>query len=223
MNKLQELASEFRSMVGGARLVDSLAPPLLFALLNALFGLFIAGIGAVAVAVLLALYRLARGQRLLYALLGLAGVAIAAISAWGAGGPQGFFLPELLGGGLLTLGCLVSVLVRRPLVALTSHIARGWPLDWYWHPSVRPAYTEVTFAWALFFGLRLALQTLAFLRGQDAVGVWIGVLGGWPATVLLLAVSYLYGLWRLNRLGGPSVHEFRHRQPPPWEGQRQGF
>jgi hypothetical protein len=223
MDKLQELVSEFRSVVGGGRLIDSLAPPLLFALLNALFGLLVAGVGAVAAAVLLALYRLMRGQRLLYAMLGLAGVAIAAISAWGAGGPQGFFLPELLSGALLTLGCLVSILVGRPLVALTSHVARGWPMDWYWHHSVRPAYTEVTAAWALFFGLRLALQVLAFLRGQDAVGVWIGVLGGWPATVLLLAASYLYGLWRLNRLGGPSVEEFRRGQPPPWEGQRRGF
>jgi hypothetical protein len=223
MEKLQELLSEFRSVVGGGRLIDSLAPPLLFAVLNALFGLYIAGIGAVAVGVLLALHRLIRGQRLLYALLGMGGVAIAAISAWGAGGPQGFFLPELLGGALLSLGCLASILVRRPLVALTSHVARGWPLEWYWHPSVRPAYTEVTAAWALFFGLRLALQTLAFLRGQDALGVWIGVLGGWPATVLLLAVSYLYGLWRLNRLGGPSVEEFQRGQPPPWEGQRRGF
>ena len=223
MGKLQELTSEFRTVVGGGRLVDSLLPPLLFALLDALFGLLVAAGGAVAVAALLALLRLVRGQPLLYALLGLAGVAVAALSAWGAGGAQGFFLPGLLSGALLTLGCLGSVLARRPLVALTSHIARGWPLGWYWHPLVRPAYTEVTAAWALFFALRLALQAMAFLRGQDAVGVWVGLLGGWPATVVLLAASYLYGLWRLGRLGGPGMDEFRRGQPPPWEGQRQGF
>jgi hypothetical protein len=46
---------------------------------------------------------------------------------------------------------------------------------------------------------------------------------GWPATILLLAVSYLYGTWRLRNLEGPSVEEFREETEPPWEGQQRGF
>jgi UPF0716 family protein affecting phage T7 exclusion len=46
---------------------------------------------------------------------------------------------------------------------------------------------------------------------------------GWPLTVLLLILTYVYGLWRLQRLGGPSVDEFRAAAPPPWVGQRRGF
>jgi UPF0716 family protein affecting phage T7 exclusion len=46
---------------------------------------------------------------------------------------------------------------------------------------------------------------------------------GWPATIALLVVSYLYGTWRLNRLGGPSVEELQERASPPWEGQQRGF
>jgi len=39
----------------------------------------------------------------------------------------------------------------------------------------------------------------------------------------LLVVSYLYGIWRLGNLEGPSVEEFKLGQEPPWEGQKRGF
>ncbi len=223
MARFAELVAEFRAVLGGGRLVDSILPPLLFALLHARWGLGLAVLGAVGIAALLFGWRLLRGQPWLYATLGLAGVGIAALGAWGSGTAEGFFLPDLLTGALLTLGCLVSILMRRPLVALTSHVARGWPLPWYWQEQVRPAYNEVTAAWAVFFGARLVLQLVAYLGERPAALLWLSVLGGWPATIVLLAASYLYGVWRLARLGGPSVEEFRRSQPPPWQGQRRGF
>ena len=35
--------------------------------------------------------------------------------------------------------------------------------------------------------------------------------------------SFLYGIWRLNDLGGPGVHEYKEGKEPPWEGQNRGF
>jgi hypothetical protein len=115
------------------------------------------------------------------------------------------------------------VIVKRPLVALTSHLARGWPLKWYWHPRVRPAYGEVTLVWAVFFALRLAVQWFLFQEAEAAIFGLLSVLMGWPATIVLLVVSYLYGTWRLRNLGGPSVEEFEKGSEPPWEGQQRGF
>ena len=46
---------------------------------------------------------------------------------------------------------------------------------------------------------------------------------GWPATILLLVFTYLYGTWRLAQLQGPSVDEFKNNTPAPWQGQRRGF
>ena len=78
-------------------------------------------------------------------------------------------------------------------------------------------------AWFAFFAGRLALQVVLFLRGAaDALAV-TNLLLGWPAIILLLAGSYLFGLWRLRRLEGPSVEEFRNKVPPPWKGQQKGF
>jgi hypothetical protein len=115
------------------------------------------------------------------------------------------------------------VAFNRPLVAWTSFLARRWPLGWYWHPRVLPAYNEVTIAWAVAFALRLALQFLLFQ--QDAITALgaVQVILGWPFTIALLIGTYLYGLWRLGRLKGPSVEEFKAGVEPPWQGQKRGF
>jgi len=42
-------------------------------------------------------------------------------------------------------------------------------------------------------------------------------------TIVILIISYLYGIWRLKKLGGPSVEEFLSNQPAPWKGQKKGF
>jgi hypothetical protein len=46
---------------------------------------------------------------------------------------------------------------------------------------------------------------------------------GWPAIIVVLSISYIYGIWRLNNLGGPGVDEFKDNKEPPWDGQKKGF
>jgi hypothetical protein len=118
---------------------------------------------------------------------------------------------------------IVSLMIRRPMAAWTSFIARRWPIDWYWHPRVRPAYSEVTFVWALFFAGRLLLQYSLFENKDVNSLALTNLVTGWPATIVLLIASYLYGTWRLAKLHGPSVDEFRNNTPAPWQSQRRGF
>jgi hypothetical protein len=92
------------------------------------------------------------------------GLAIAL--AYLLGRSEGYFLPAIVNGGLTVALALVSLIIRKPMVAWTSYLARRWPLDWYWHERVRPAYTEVTVVWALFFALRLFWQVTLF-QGSD--------------------------------------------------------
>jgi hypothetical protein len=223
-NKLQELVEEFRTVVvGEGGIADSVLPPVIFLIVNRFLGLTYAMGSALAVALGITALRLIRGQSWRYALGGLGGVLLAILASKLLGQAEGFFLPGIVTGALTLLALLISAVAGRPLVALTSYLTRRWPLDWYWHPRVRPAYAEVTWAWVIFFGLRLLLQ-VTFL--QDASTAWLGlfnVLTGWPATVILLALSYLYGTWRLQNLEGPSVEEFERGDDPPWEGQRRGF
>jgi hypothetical protein len=222
MTKLKELQEEFKLVLSGRglRLLDSFLPLLVFLIVNPLVGLSPALWGSLAVAALFAIYRIIRRESLVYSLGGLGGVLLAAVFVNLSGSGTGFFLPGLISGGITVVLCVVTVAINRPIVALTSFFARRWPLDWYWHPQVLPAYNEVTIAWAVAFSTRLTLEYWFFQ--QDAVGA-LGtarILLGWPFTVALLIASYLYGLWRLDRLQGPSVEEFKAGKEPPWEGQK---
>jgi hypothetical protein len=81
----------------------------------------------------------------------------------------------------------------------------------------------VTIAWTLFFAVKVMIQLLFFQEAQTGALAVVNLILGWPATVVLLALSYLYGLWRLGHLQGPSVAEFKAGAEPPWAGQRRGF
>jgi len=62
-----------------------------------------------------------------------------------------------------------------------------------------------------------------FRRGDAAQLAWANTLLGWPVTILVLVISYIYGIWRLRKLGGPGVEEFTEGADPPWKGQTRGF
>lgn len=221
--KLREIGEELRTVLTGrGNFADSIVPPVLFFVVNALAGFGPALWAALLAALLITLLRVSRHHSPGYALMGLAAVALSVGVARASGQAGGFFLPGVLTDLLTVTLCAASVLVGRPLVALTSAVVRRWPLRWYWHPRVRPAYGEVTWAWAAFFAGRMALH-YSLLRSSAGLLAILAAATDWPATILLLVASYLYGTWRLRRLGGPSVGEFRLGAAPPWEGQRRGF
>ena len=182
--KLRELWDELRTVFAGrSNLLDAILPPVLFLVVNATMGLDYAIWGSVAVALVFTGARLLRRQRLIYAVGGLGGVGLAILIAKVLGRSEGYFLPGIVNAGLTALLCLVSILARRPLVAWTSFVARRWPLGWYWHAQVRPAYSEVTALWALFFALKLLVQLNLFQRQSGEALAVVSVLTGWPATI----------------------------------------
>ncbi len=223
-DKLGEILDELRLVLTGrANLLDSVLPPIIFLVLNALLGFSYAMWGSVATGLILTLLRLLRGQSVWYALGGIGGVAGAVLVVQLLGRAEGYFLPGILTSAVTLLLCLASLITQRPIVAWTSYLTRRWPLDWYWHARVRPAYSEVTGLWVAFFAVRLLVQVVAFRQADTGLLAFLNVVTGWPATIVLLVASYLYGTWRLRKLGGPSVEEFKAGAEPPWQGQRRGF
>ena len=223
-SKWHELLEEIRTVFTGLNsFFDAILPPIIFLLINGLVGFQAAMWSALILSAGIAILRIVRKQSLTYALAGVGSVAVAIGLARYLGKSEGFFLPGLISGSMTLLLTILSLVIRRPMVAWTSYIARRWPLDWYWHPQVRPAYSEVTFAWVIFFAARLLLQ-FALFENQDVNSLALtNFVTGWPATILLLIFSYLYGTWRLAQLSGPSVEEYRNNVPPPWQSQRRGF
>lgn len=225
MRRITELREEFLSIFSGrgARILDSFLPLLLFLLLFAFVSLEASLWGAIGAAIIIAALRIFQRESLVYALGGLGGVLLAAVFVHLGGSGAGFFIPGLISGAVTVVLCVISVAINRPLVAWTSFVARRWPLNWYWHPGVLPAYNEVTMGWGVVFALRLSLEWWLYQQGAVETLGALRIFLGWPFTIILLILSYLYGLWRLRKLKGPSVEEFKAGAEPPWAGQRRGF
>ena len=224
MDKLREILEELRLVLAGRwGLIDAVLPPLAIIVIYFAWNFETAMWAALLLAVFFGALRISRGESVLYAFGGVIGVLLAIGLVYILGRSEGFFLPNILTSGLLVLVSLVSVLANRPMVAWTSYLARRWPLTWYWHPRVRPAYSEVTLGWMVFFMLRLLFQFNFFQGGAPGLLAIFNLLTGWLGTLVLLVVSYLYGTWRLKKLKGPSVEEFKTGEAPPWKGQQRGF
>jgi len=224
VSKTREVIDEFRSVVlGQGRILDAVLPSVIFLVTRVLASDGPAMIAALVTGATIVLFRVVRRQPSGIAILGLLGSLLAFVVAQSYRRAELFFLPDTITNVGLSAVCLVSAAVRRPLVAWTSYLVRRWPRRWYWHPRVLPAYRETTLAWAVFFLLQAALQWSLVLRQDVALTAASSLLNGWPATAVLLILTYLYGTWRLPRLAGPSVVEFQSGSAPPWTGQRRGF
>jgi hypothetical protein len=223
-SKYNELLQELRTVVLGNRgIVDIVLPPLLFLALVRWTTFSTAIWGSLLLALLLLAWRLVRRQSVWTAVGGVIGVLISLAIVQISNREEGFFLPGILTGIGTVVVAVGSILAGKPMVAWTSYLARRWPWNWYWHPRVRPAYTEVTWFWAIYFALRVGVQLILFQSQQAEQLAGLNVILGWPATLLLLIFSYLYGTWRLRQLKGPSVREYKENASPPWEGQQRGF
>jgi hypothetical protein len=220
--KFNEIWEEIKSVLSG-KTFDTLLPPIVFAIVNGIFGLETAVVVALGLAVLLGLLRVLRKQKWHYALGGLLAVSLAAGLALLTQNAASYFIPGMISSGLLVLGAVLSVVIGKPLAAWASHLTRGWPLDWFWRKDVKPAYIEVTWMWAVFFSVRLSLQIILFQQGDASQLAWANTLLGWPVTIFVLVLSYIYGIWRLRNLNGPGVDEYQEGKDPPWEGQTRGF
>ncbi len=218
----KEILSELKMVLKGNTL-DALLPSLLFVFLQSPLGLNSSALVAVLSSFLLTGYRIVRKQKSFYALLGVLGVLFAAGYAAFSGSAENYYLPRLFNGTLLVLVSFGSILFGRPLAALLSHLSRGWPMGWFLRKDVKPAYREVTFIWSVLLLMRLLVQWNLYRGGDLNRLFFINFLMGTPATIVILVLSYVYGIYRLKKLAGPSVDEYLENAPGPWKGQKKGF
>lgn len=224
MARIKELVEEFKLVfTGRGGFIDTVLPPLLFLIVNAIFGFTAAMWASLGLGAALTFIRLIRKQSWTYALGGIGGAGLAVGLVLLFERSEVYFLPTLVSSAFTVIALLVSLLLKKALAAYSSHISRGWPIEWYWHERVYPAYKEVTVGWLLYSVVKLVFQVVFFMQGELSSLTWLNTLLGWPALVLVLAGSYVYGLKRLSALKGPSVEEFIAQKEPPWEGQQRGF
>jgi hypothetical protein len=223
MKKLfKEIYQELILVLKGKTL-DTLLPPVVFLLTLNLLNLNFAIIFSVSLSILLWVYRVIKNDNQKYAIFGLLAVIVASLFAYLNNNPSTYFLPDILGSGFILLITVFSLIVNKPLASYVSHFTRGWPLAWFWRKDVLPAYREVTWLWLFYFIMRTLVETILFLNDSIEQLVWFNTIIGFPLLIAILTISYIYGMWRLNRLNGPSVDEFIEEKEPPYKGQKRGF
>ena len=225
MDKIKELLDELKLVFSGRgpSVIDALIPFLVYIIGSRFIDLNQAVVMSVATAGAIMFFRLIKRQSLTFAVGGAGSALLASFFAYLSGSAGGYYLPGFFTGGLTVAGCVLSVIINRPLAAYSSMLTRRWPENWYWHPQVLPAYREVTLFWGILFGVRLAVELILFSQSTIETLGTVRLVMGWPYTILVLVASYLYGQKRLAKLAGPSVAEFKSDAQPPWSGQRKGF
>lgn len=222
MVKSKEILEEINSVISGKTL-DAIFPPLFFVLFNSIANLNLAVVASFFLALILAAIRLIKRQDWKYALGGLVGVIMASVLVYLTRNPALYFIGPVISSGLLLVLAVVSLITGKPLAAWASHLSRGWPLEWYWRKDIKPAYLEVTWFWTGLILMRLFIQILLLRIGDVSRIAWVNILLGWPLTLFVLILTYIYGIRRLHQLQGPGVEEFKEGKNAPWIGQSRGF
>lgn len=164
-------ASTFVEVFGGVRgLFDSSLPAAVFVLVRLFAPLNTAIVAAVVSGLLVVVLRRSRGQSFQQAASGFFALVLAVVISRSTGTGKGFFLPGILitaGSGLVFL---VSLLLRRPAVAVALAAFDPRYAPWRELPALRRACVLSTAAWAASFFLRAGVATAVALSVGDKAG-----------------------------------------------------
>ncbi|MGN9809775.1 DUF3159 domain-containing protein [Micromonospora sp. BQ11] len=195
---LPTLAEQMAEQLGGWRgLVESSIPVVVFVVANILGDLRPAVIASIAVALAIAVLRLAQRRPVRHAVNGLFGVAIGAAIAWRTGDERDFYLPGILYGIGYGVALLISAAIRQPLVGwLWSVLVAKGKSEWRDDPRLVRTFTRLTVLWGVVWLAKVGVQAGLYLAHQDtALGVARLVLG-YPPYALLLLIT----VWTVRRV-----------------------
>jgi hypothetical protein len=196
-------SEQVASQLGGMRgMVESSIPVLAFVVANIIWGLTPALVVAVAIAVGLAVFRLARKQSVRHAMNGLVGIGIGAVIAWKTGTPQAFYLPGILLSLAYGLAMAGSIAFRRPLVGwLWSLVADQGATRWRDDTGLRRIFGWLTALWAATYLAKVVVNFAVYFAGDLSDDQKASILGamritlGWPPYALLVALT----AWAVRR------------------------
>ena len=207
---------------GGVKgLLDSSVPTVIFmaayffgAQLNWAIG------AAVAAGCLIVAVRRLRGESLQQAFSGFFGLLIAVLIARATGSGRGIFWPGIVVTAFTGLAFLVSLLVKRPAVAMALVAIDPRYKVWPTHPALRRAVHVCTVVWTVGFFVRASVGTVVMLtvgghgdRADTLIVAVIVNLVKWPLIIgpALLTVAMV------RRAGVPPLSDDAHDADEPAE------
>lgn len=182
-------ATLLEQMGGLSGLVSSTLPVLVLVPVNSQWGLGPALISALAVAVLILVWRVVRKENLQPAISGFLAVALCAAIAWIMGDAKGYFAYGIWYSLVAGIASIISIFVRWPLVGAVWRGINGDDHRWRTNRRAVRAFNIATFAWAVVFFARFAVQQWLYAGDKtDALG-YTRIAMGWPLTLVAVAVT----------------------------------
>lgn len=154
---------------------------------------------SIALAVVLLLVRIVQRSTPQFVINSLIGIAIGAFFASRSGDAKDYFLPGILWNGAYSVGMLVSIVTRWPVVGFLIGSVTNDPVGWHKDVGIVRLCTRLTWLLMLPCVVRVAVQGPVYLfgGGDEAVAA-LGlakIVMGWPLQVAALAAM----LWVLGR------------------------
>lgn len=184
--------------IGGWRgIAEALVPGLLFLIVYSFTkDEKLAVIAPAALAIIAVAIRLIRKESPISAISGAIGVGIAVAATLISGEGQGYYLPGFWINAAWTLGLLISIAVRWPVLGFAIGAFRGGLTSWRQDRSLRRVALWLTVLWLAMFVTRLAIQLPLYYSGNvEALGIARLVMGT-PLFALVIIFTWMV----LNRL-----------------------
>lgn len=154
---------------------------------------------SIALSVLLLLARVVQRSTPQFVINSLIGIAIGAFFASRTGDAKDYFLPGILWNGVYSVGMLISIVTRWPVVGFLIGSVTNDPIGWHKDPGVVKLCTRLTWLLMIPCVVRVAVQLPVYLfGGGDQAVAALGlakIAMGWPLQVAALAAM----VWVLSR------------------------
>jgi len=201
---LPSFSEQMAEQLGGVRgLIEASIPVTAFVVINFMgsqfdwWALRTTIIVSVAIALVLAGYRLVRREPVRHALNGLFGVGLGAWLAWRSGEARDFYLPGIILTAVQSGLMLLSVVARYPAIGwFWSVMFDGGAKRWREHHRLRRAFGWLTVVWSAVYLTKVTVQYGLYLANQDDLLGIARLVLGWPPYALLLAAT----VWTVRRI-----------------------
>ena len=178
--------------LGGTKgLIDSGLPAIVFLIaFNVTKDVRTAITSALALSLVLAIFRLARKDTIQHSISGVVGVLICAYFANRSGNATDFYIPKLLTNLGYGTVYLIANLVGWPILGLVLGPLLGENLTWRNNPARKKMYLKASWIWVAMFFSRIAVQYPIYRSGNVNLLGTVNLAMGYP-----LFFAAAYGTW----------------------------
>ena len=202
MSQHNEDRDKVVNALGGKKgLIDSGVPSIVFLIVfNISKEVNTAIMSALALSLILAIFRLIKKDTIQHSVSGVIGVLICAYFANKSGNASDFYIPKLLTNLGYGTVYLIANLVGWPILGVVLGPLLGENFTWRNNPARKRMYVKASWIWVAMFFSRIAVQYPIYKSGNVNLLGTVNLAMGYP-----LFFAAAYGTWLVIKSGPPAV------------------